>query len=156
MKTQLLSTVVFSSSEIHIHYKQPLFSSMKNISCAEGTQRIIQSFLNPDILYAKEYFYVMPLNNSNRLLEISLISTGVISSTVVNIKEIFQLSLLSYVATVIIVHNHVSGKLNPSTSNLRVVEKIAHRLSVFGFKTLRSHYYLKHHFTSFFNVHFWE
>ncbi|NQX93251.1 MAG: hypothetical protein HRT74_14210, partial [Flavobacteriales bacterium] len=81
MKTQLPSTAVFSSSEIHIHYKRPLFDSMEHITNARDANRIMRIFIDPNTIDVKEHFYAMFLNNANRLLGISLISIGELKGT---------------------------------------------------------------------------
>ena len=130
MKTHLPSTVVFSSSEIEIHYKRPLYSSMKSISCADDANDALREFVNPNQLDLKECFWVLLLSRANSLLGISLISVGGVSSVMVNVKEIFQLSLLTNASYVIIAHNHPSGKLKASAQDIVITEKIRHGLSL--------------------------
>ncbi len=126
----LPSTELLGSSEIEIHYKRPLFSSMKNITRAEDAVCVLRIFSDANRIDVKEHFYVMLLNNANRLIGISLISIGNISSTVVNVKEIFQLTLLTQSTHIILCHNHPSGKLELSKNDIKITEKIKHGLSL--------------------------
>jgi len=130
MKTQLLSTAVFSSSEIQIHYKRPLFDSMKWVTNALDANEILRQYIDPNIIDVKEHFYVMLLNNANRVLGISLISIGELRGTMVNIKEIFQLTLLTHADYVILAHLHPSGLLKPSDNDIEITEKIQYGLSL--------------------------
>ena len=109
MKTQLLSTAVFSSSEIQIHYKRPLYSSMKYIRQAEDAVEIVREFSDANRIDLKEFFWVILLNRANRVLGISEIAMGTTSSVVVDIKEICQLALLTSAMQVVVAHNHPSG-----------------------------------------------
>lgn len=131
MKTQLLSTAVFSSSEIQIHYKRPLFSSLKWISSAEDAEQILRAFLDKDRIDLKEFFWVVLLNHSNRVLGISEIAMGTTSGVLVNVKEICQLALLTSSTQVLIAHNHPSGRLSASKTDLIVTEKIGKALQLF-------------------------
>jgi len=151
MKTQLLSTAVFSSSEIQIHYKRPLYSSMVHITCAEDADRVLREFLNPNQLDLKECFWVLLLSRASRLLGISLISVGEVSGVAVNIKEIFQLSLLTHASSVIVAHNHPSGNLEPSKNDIKMTEKIAHGLSLLEVTLLDHIVITSEGFTSFAN-----
>lgn len=130
MKTQYLSTAVFSSSEIQIHFKRPLFSAMRYVSCAEDANSILVDFIDVDRIDLKEFFWVLLFNRANRLLAISEISIGDLTSVAVNVKEIFQLSLLTNASSVIIAHNHPSGNLNPSNRDKEITKKIKLGLSV--------------------------
>ena len=130
MKTQFPSTAVFSSSEIQIHYKRPLFSAMRYISCAEDVNSILVDFVDLTRIDLKEFFWVLLLNHANRLLGVSEISIGNLSGVAVNVKEIFQLTLLTNASSVIVAHNHPSGNLKPSNRDREITKKIKSGLSV--------------------------
>ncbi len=151
MKTQLLSTAVFSSSEIQIHYKRPLYASMKHISRADDAEEVLREFSDANLIDLKECFWVLLLSNSNRLLGISLISVGATSGVLVGIKEIFQLSLLTNTSNVIICHNHPSGTLKPSPKDIEITKKIKHGLSLLDVTLLDHIIITSEGFTSFAN-----
>lgn len=151
MKTQLLSTAVFSSSEIEIHYKRPLYASMKHISRADDAEQVLREFSDANRIDLKEYFWVLLLSYSNRLLGISLISIGTTNGVMVGIKEIFQLSLLTNASNVIIAHNHPSGILKPSSKDIEVTKKIKHGLSLLDVNLLDHIVVTSEGFTSFAN-----
>ena len=41
-----------------------------------------------------------------------------------NVKEIYQLALLSNASAVVVAHNHPSGKLKPSTADKDLTQKL--------------------------------
>jgi len=151
MKIQLLSTAVFSSSEIEIHYKRPLYASMKHIGKATDAEEVLREFSDANRIDLKECFWVLLLSHSNRLLGISLISVGTTSGVLVGIKEIFQLSLLTNASNVIIAHNHPSGTLKPSSKDIEITEKIKHGLSLLDINLLDHIIITSESFTSFAN-----
>lgn len=73
---------------------------------------------------AHEVFCVMYLNNASRLIHHEFISSGGVTATIVDIKMILK-NAINYLATTIIVaHNHPSGNLTPSKSDIDLTEKI--------------------------------
>jgi DNA repair protein RadC len=136
MKTQLPSTAVFSSSEIQIHYKRPLFNSMRYITNAGDADRILRMFVDLDRIDLKEFFWVILMNRANRVLGISEIAMGGTSSVVVDVKEICQLALLTSSIHVLVAHNHPSGRLSASVTDKEITIKIKEALQLFDITLL--------------------
>lgn len=63
----------------------------------------------------KEYFFVLLLNSKNDLLGYIKISEGGINATHVDIRLAFATALKGVASAIIIVHNHPSGNLTPSS-----------------------------------------
>lgn len=72
----------------------------------------------------KEYFKIILLNSKNRVLGIHSVSEGGISKTVVDIRLIMQIVLLSHASKIVISHNHPSGELSPSKEDNQITESI--------------------------------
>ncbi len=130
MKTQVLATAILSSSEIKIHYKRPLYDSMKHISKADDVVAVIREFSDTNCIDFKEFFWVILLNRANRVLGISEIAIGSSSGVSVNIREICQLALLTASTQLIVAHNHPSGKLDPSKADKNITAKIKEALAL--------------------------
>lgn len=71
-----------------------------------------------------EQFRVIYLNNSNCIVAEKLISVGGITGTVVDVRQIFHHALIIKCTSIIIAHNHPSGKLTPSMSDKKMTQKI--------------------------------
>ena len=71
-----------------------------------------------------EEFWAMYLNRNHRLLFKRQISRGGVSGTVVDPKLIFKFAVDHLASAVIVAHNHPSGQLKPSTSDIRLTEKL--------------------------------
>ena len=71
-----------------------------------------------------EEFIVIALSRSNDVLGFYKVSTGGVSGTVVDPKVIFQFALLSNASGIIVSHNHPSGNLKPSDSDVRITRKL--------------------------------
>lgn len=65
----------------------------------------------------KEHFWVLALNNANKILSLELVSLGSVSSTIVKPMEVLSIPLQKKAVGVILVHNHPSGSLEPSEAD---------------------------------------
>lgn len=72
----------------------------------------------------KEVFFVMFLNNQNRLIQGKAMFTGTINQASVYPREIIKEALLCNATALIISHNHPSGNLKPSEADLAITAKI--------------------------------
>ena len=86
-----------------------------------------KSFINcwsEDLIELQEEFKVLLLNNSNEVLGVHSLSKGSSKGTVVDLKLLFAIALKSCSNAIIIAHNHPSGTLKPSRSDLELTKKI--------------------------------
>lgn len=110
--------------EVEIIYKQPVLSQLKKVTSAEDVVRFMRGFLNPDRISYKEFFWVLLLNRANYIVGVSEIGNGTVSSVLVNRKEIFQLVLRTNASGIILVHNHPSGNIKPSSADEQLTREI--------------------------------
>lgn len=73
---------------------------------------------------AREEFYVLLLDRSNRVLGYQLLSKGGITGTVADIRLLLSVALQSLATSIILAHNHPSGNLSPSQSDKGITHKI--------------------------------
>ena len=117
MNTQNTITV----NEISISYKRKFGNQIK--SSRQGFNELI-NYYNIDALDYQEQFVVLFLNRSNKVIGGNLISSGTISSCLVDIKQIFSIAMKSLSSGIIISHNHPSGSKTPSNQDKFLNEKI--------------------------------
>ncbi len=110
--------------EVEIHYKRPVLNDNLKIKSSEDSVRLLRQFIDTKRIDYKEFFWVLLLNNSNQLLGISEIAVGSTNGVTVNIKEVFQLALLTNATCIIVAHNHPSGKLKASEADKRITQKL--------------------------------
>lgn len=79
----------------------------------------------------KEFFYVMALNRANRLIGIYKVSEGGITGTVVDIRIIAKFLIEVQASSAIICHNHPSGALRASSSDISITKKVKSALKLF-------------------------
>ncbi|EHO05719.1 DNA repair protein RadC [Myroides odoratimimus] len=71
-----------------------------------------------------EEFWVLYLNNSNKVKYKAPLSKGGITGTVVDIRLLFQTALEQKAVGIILTHNHPSGKVKPSDADIQITKKI--------------------------------
>jgi len=71
-----------------------------------------------------EEFWVILLNRANRMMKKKRVSEGGVSGTVADPKIIFKLALEELASGVIVVHNHPSGNLTASQSDIDLTKKL--------------------------------
>lgn len=71
-----------------------------------------------------EEFWVLYLNNSNKVIYKSQLSKGGITGTVVDVRLIFKMALEHNATSIILSHNHPSGKLLASDADRDITKKL--------------------------------
>ena len=71
-----------------------------------------------------EEFWVLYLNNSNKVIYKAQLSKGGITGTVVDIRIIFKMAFEQNATGLILSHNHPSGKLIASEADLKITKRI--------------------------------
>ena len=74
--------------------------------------------------YQHEVFAVLYLNNANKIKHFEIVSKGGLTSTVADPRIIFKIALENNASSLVLCHNHPSGKLEPSPSDKLLTEKI--------------------------------
>ena len=72
----------------------------------------------------REEFIVLLMDRSNKVIGYHLLSQGGISGTVADVRLVFAVALKSLASAIIIAHNHPSGNLTASKSDLHLTRKI--------------------------------
>lgn len=71
-----------------------------------------------------EEFWILYLNNSNKVLQKSQLSKGGITGTLVDVRIIMKQTLELGAVGLILAHNHPSGTLKPSSADKQITQKI--------------------------------
>jgi len=91
------------------------------VSCSRDVYNIFRPLLH-DSSY--EEFWILLLNRGNRMIRSICISQGGLAGTVADPKKIFKMALEQYAASVVLCHNHPSGNIKPSESDIRLTQKL--------------------------------
>ncbi|AIG30141.1 DNA repair protein RadC [Flavobacterium psychrophilum] len=71
-----------------------------------------------------EEFWVLFLNNANKVIYKSQISKGGITGTVVDVRVVFKMALEQNATSIILTHNHPSGKLEASDADKNITKQL--------------------------------
>ena len=72
----------------------------------------------------REHFWVIGLENNNRILFIELISLGTVNKTFAEPMEVFSFALQKRAVSIILCHNHPSGELKPSNEDKDITDRL--------------------------------
>lgn len=71
-----------------------------------------------------EEFWIILLNRANKLMGRERISAGGLTGTVVDARIVFKTALENYACSIVLCHNHPSGNLRPSQSDIQLTRKL--------------------------------
>jgi DNA repair protein RadC len=94
---------------------------LDRITSSKAVFEIMQPIIG-ELLH--EEFWVLYLNNSNKVIHKSQLSKGGITGTVVDVRLIFKLALEHNATAIILSHNHPSGKLLASDADKEITKKL--------------------------------
>ncbi len=119
----------------------------------EDTQKITKITSSKDafeLLYPligelpHEEFWIVYLNNSNKVIHKSQLSKGGITGTLVDVRLVLKQALELGAVGIILAHNHPSGTLKPSVADKQITEKLKKASEALDIKVL-DHLIVTHH-----------
>ncbi len=72
----------------------------------------------------REHLVAMFLDTHNRFIGVHTISIGTLEATVVHPREVFKAAILANAASMVLAHNHPSGRCDPSDMDLLVTREM--------------------------------
>lgn len=84
----------------------------------------------------KEHFYILCLDTRNRVCNKKQVSMGNLDSSIVHPREVFKDAISSLAASVIFVHNHPSGDLDPSSEDVNLTKRLTEAGELLGIPVL--------------------
>ena len=99
-------------------------------------------FKTPDLIYdffkepladeMQENFYCIYLDKHKRIISYKLLFKGTLDRSLVHPREIFKEAYLLSASSIICVHNHPSGILNPSNEDLYLTKSLINIGNIMG------------------------
>jgi DNA repair protein RadC len=94
------------------------------ISSSKEAYKLFSSCWSLKTIELQEEFKVLLLDENRQFLGIYLLSKGVLSETIVDVKLVYNIALKCNASMVIVAHNHPSGNLQPIESDVRLNRKL--------------------------------
>ncbi|MBS3113539.1 DNA repair protein RadC [Candidatus Woesearchaeota archaeon] len=86
--------------------------------------------------FKKEYFIAVFLDSKNKIIKDEIISIGTLNYSIVHPREVFKEAIKNSANSVILVHNHPSGNVEPSDEDYRVNKVLVETENLVGIKIL--------------------
>ena len=94
---------------------------LQKITSSKTIFDIMQPIIG-ELMY--EEFWIVYLNNANKIISKSQLSKGGITGTVVDVRLVFKTALELGAVGIILVHNHPSGTIQPSEADKHITRKL--------------------------------
>ncbi|QYJ67224.1 RadC family protein [Flavobacterium litorale] len=94
---------------------------LKQITSSRAVFELMQPIIGE---LPHEEFWIIYLNNSNKVIYKNQLSKGGITGTLVDVRIVFKTALEQNATSIILVHNHPSGQLQPSDSDKQITRQL--------------------------------
>lgn len=84
----------------------------------------------------KEHFVVFYLDSRNQEIKREIISIGTLNESLVHPREVFESAIKNNASAIIIAHNHPSGALEPSQTDIEITKKLIHAGKILDIKII--------------------
>lgn len=117
---------LFTITEVELIYRNPVKpSERRRVKTSQNSYDVLLAAWDMNKIELLEEFKILLLDRSNACLGISTIARGGIAECVADPKIIFATALKSRSSGIILAHNHPSGNLQPSQSDIELTNKLA-------------------------------
>ena len=84
----------------------------------------------------QEHFVCISLNGAHEVIEKRIVTVGLLDKSQVHPREVFADVIADRAAAVIVAHNHPSGELKPSDSDIKIHEQLTEAGRILGIRIL--------------------
>ncbi len=125
---------ILSLAELFKRYNKSINNGYrKSITCSNDVYEIFKDDL---VGLKKEHFYVLLLDTKNKIIKKELVSIGTLNSSLVHPREVFKSAIKESANSIILIHNHPSGDLEPSMEDKEITEKLMEAGEILNIKVL--------------------
>lgn len=112
-------------NEIKVQYeRKPISLGKGKVKCSSDVVEILKEIYDKYRIGFQEEVIVLMFSFTNQLIGYFKLSSGGLTSTVVDTRIIFSVALKSLATNVIISHNHPSGNMLPSKQDDELTRRI--------------------------------
>ena len=84
----------------------------------------------------REVFMILNMTCHLQVINLDICSVGTLNYAVVHPREVFKSSILSNASSVLLIHNHPSGELEPSREDIDLTERMVSAGKILGIEVL--------------------
>jgi len=119
--------------EVKVRYTRKI-KTRTDIRSAGDVARFVRTKILQD--NSKEHVVLLCLDGSHSVAAYNVVSIGTANGAVVHPREVFQAAILAGSVSIILVHNHPSGSIEPSPEDVKTTEMIKEAGKLVGIKLL--------------------
>ena len=101
--------------------EQPPLYSKEPMNNPDAAIRVMNGFLSQ---MDRELFCIVNLQADLTPINMNIVSVGSLNEALINPREIFKSAILSNAHSMMLIHNHPSGNLTPSTSDIQTTARM--------------------------------
>ena len=101
--------------------EQPSLYSKEPMNNPDAAIRVMNEFLSQ---MDRELFCIVNLQADLTPINMNIVSVGSLNEALINSREIFKSAILSNAHSMMLIHNHPSGNLTPSTSDIQTTARM--------------------------------
>lgn len=115
---------------------------------------------NPELIFnyykdllkekTQEHFYCLYLDTNKKIIKDKLLFIGTINYSLVHPRDVFKEAYLSSASSIILVHNHPTGNVLPSSNDIDTTKKLKEIGELMGIQVIDHIIIGKHKYYSFF------
>ena len=105
---------------------------VNRITSASDVYSLLYEYAKKD----KEYFLIVTLDGSSKIIEKRVIHIGTLNQSIVHPREVFRPAIHDNAAGVIISHNHPSGTLEASRADIQITQRLKEVSKLVGIELL--------------------
>jgi len=80
----------------------------------------------------REHFLAFYLDTQGRVIERRVISIGTLKASLVHPREVFEPAVVLHAASIVVAHNHPSGDVNPSATDIALTKRLIESGKILG------------------------
>ena len=140
----------FKVAEVQLSYRNTVpYDKRTKVRDAKDAYKVMLKIHDDDTLDYIETFKVLYLNQNNHVLGCRTISEGGLTSTQSDVRTILQGALLTNAVAIILAHNHPSGNVTPSLSDIKTTNQITKAAKLLDIQVLDHIIYTRENCYSF-------
>lgn len=96
----------------------------------------IANWANPVRNSMQEHFLCLSLNNAGEILNNRVITIGLLNYSLIHPREVFRGAITDNASSVILIHNHPSGSLEPSSQDIEITKQLKLAGDIIGIQVM--------------------
>lgn len=111
-------------------------SDLIQIKSSADAANAFRTIFNKDTFHWQEESMILCLNHANKVTGYFKISSGGMTSTIIDVRMVFTVALKALATSIIIAHNHPTGTLKASDADKNITQKLVRGGEVLDIKIL--------------------